>query len=266
MTMMRITTALFLLLATVAYGAERGSELLPPRLNYYIPVAGHGVNGAGDTFDTTLRIYNASNYQTQLTVEFWSGPSSTVPFTVQIVDLLPRANISLTRIVTDNRIGAIHISNPTTLVVTADAFMDRRATHAGTLGQLVPAITEGQLLIDGAISHINEAIPNPNLSVPPEGFRTNVGFFNPTAQDITIALDLRNDFGNSLGRTTINLGPHGQTQRSLLSLFGVFISPSRDLTLRFHASQAVAAYGSLVDWQSGAPLYVPAAPDAPDPQ
>jgi PKD repeat protein len=89
-------------------------------------------------------------------------------------------------------------------------------------------------------------------------FRSNVGFVNGGDSSMTVTATLLSDNGAMIGTTQIGLAPRSQVQYAIGALFPAASTPrAGTLTLLAHAdgSPALFAYGSIVDNQSGDPVF-----------
>ena len=96
----------------------------------------------------------------------------------------------------------------------------------------------------------------------PQGFRTNIGFFNPNQTTANVTLTLRDAAGNMVATTTLALAPLSQQQNSIATYFpGVDLSNASALTLAYTSTMPVLAYGAVNDNVSGDSIFVPAQND-----
>ena len=94
-------------------------------------------------------------------------------------------------------------------------------------------------------------------------FRTNIGFANPIATEVTLNCALRAAAGPVLETATRTMQPLDYFQVSLSSLFqGVSFPGSEVMSLEISASSALFAYGTLIDNNTQDPTYLPAEPTA----
>jgi hypothetical protein len=239
-------------------GAQRGSlAAIDPNNELDIPVIGK-VN----TFVTDVRIFNPSftNRATAL-LEYFSGASNTNATATLAEDIPPRGTIELNDATGLNGLnsagttGGLRVTSQSKLVVTSRIFDDQRPNGKGTIGQSVNAISRANALTAGVIPELASV----NGSA---GFRTNVGFFNPTTNAVTVRLELRNNSGALVGSNVITLGSYQQIQFAIASLFSnVDLSNQPNLTLTFTASAPIDAYGSVIDNTSLDPIAITAQPD-----
>ena len=126
------------------------------------------------------------------------------------------------------------------------------ASHVGSLGQIVPALT-----LDSMIQAGERAILFP--LVRSARFRTNVGFFNPNTNAITVVATVVDSTGQRVARMSYRVEPGAQLQlNDVLLAFQIRQADGHAMVVE--AEAPFAAYASLVDNRVGAPTLIQAAP------
>jgi hypothetical protein len=241
--------------SAVPTGEIRGQ--LVPANEYDIPIAGRVTNGRGQTFVTDVRVFNPSySSLTTVLLEYFPaglGANATASKSM-VVHIAPRATAVLDDIAGAAHLdvigttGALRVSSANPVAVTSRIYSDLRAEHKGTLGQFVPAFQRSAALRRGVMPHLLN-----------DGFRTNVGLFNPTSSDATVRLELRNSSGAAIGQQVITLAALSQQQRSLGTYFpAVDLSAAANVTLSFDSSAPIFVYAAVNDNESGDAMLVPA--------
>jgi hypothetical protein len=242
-------------------GAMRGvMAVISPNNELDIPVVGKVT-----TFVTDVRIFNPSfTSRATAMVEYFSGASNTNATATLAEDIPPRGTIELDDATGTNGLnsagttGGLRVTSQSPLVVTSRIFDDERTNGKGTIGQSVNAISRANALTSGVIP---ELANTPGATIG--SFRTNVGFFNPTTNSVSVRLELRNNAGDLVGSNVITLGSYQQIQFSLAGLFSnIDLSNQPSLTLTFTASAPIDAYGSIIDNTSGDPIAITAQADS----
>jgi Cu/Zn superoxide dismutase len=245
-------------------GGEIRGQLAPAN-EYDVAVSGHVTNGLGQTFVTDVRVFNPA-YDTSanaLVEYFQSGTTAnTAASKSMAINIAPRGTASLDDVTgafglnTPGNIGAIRVSGANKLAVTSRIYADLRSSGKGTFGQFAPGQPRASALRRGALLQLA------NQSDLSSGSRTNIGFFNPTTQTVTVRLELRNSAGTQIGQSTQTLQPLTQQQNSIGTYFpGLDISAAPVLTLAFDASAPIVAYASVVDNVSTDQIFVYAQDD-----
>ncbi len=239
-------------------GAMRGPlAAIDPSNELEVPVIGK-IN----TFVTDVRIFNPSfTGRAAALLEYFSGSSNSEATANMAVDIPPRGTVALDDVTGLNglsspgSIGGLRVTSQSKLVVTSRIFDDQRPNGKGTIGQSVNAISRANALTSGVVPELSSV----NGSA---GFRTNVGFFNPTTGTVLVRLELRNNNGDLVGSNSISLASYQQSQVSLVSLFpGVDLTNQSALTLSFNASAPIDVYGSVIDNTSLDPIAITALAD-----
>src|SRR5581483_8066183 len=169
-----------------------------------IAVAGHVTNGIGQTFVSDARVFNPS-YDTSaaaLVEIFQAGTSANANATnSMVVNIPPRGTAILNDVAGSSGLnltatGALRVTSAEPVVTTSRIY----TTTNGTFGQFVPA----------AASLRRGVMPQLSNSSGATGFRTNIGFFNPNAEPVTVRLELRDSTGALVGQTTLTLAALSQ--------------------------------------------------------
>lgn len=252
---------------TTQFGGGEIRGQLAVANEYDLPLSGRVTGGSGVTFVTDARVFNPS-YKTAIValLEFFptsagananASASTTVAIpargTAALDDVAGAAgfNVSST--------GALRVSSTSRLVVTSSIFADLRSSSRGTLGQFVAATPRGKGLRHGVVIPISN-----RLDGTAAGYRTNVGWFNPTNATVFVRLELRDISGALIATATPILPPLQQRQNAISDFFpGIDLRNREALSLSFHASAPILFYGSLVDNVSNDPIFVPAQEETP---
>lgn len=244
-------------------GGEIRGQLVPAN-EYDVAVAGRVTNGLGQTFVTDARVFNPS-YDTPVAalLEFFQAGTSanTTATATKVVSIPPRGTAVLDDVAGASGLnitgtGAIRVSSAQNLVVTSRIFNDLRASGKGTFGQFVPSVARANALRRGVMTQLSSSAD------PSTGSRTNIGFFNPNPESVTVRLELRGADGSLLGQNTIALAALSQQQSSIAGYFpGVDLANQANMTLSFDAGAPIDAYASVVDNVATDQIFVGAQPD-----
>ena len=246
--------------STAFPGGEIRGQLVPAQ-EVDIPAAGHVTNGIGQTFVSDVRIFNPSfDKATTALVEFFAGgtnPNSLASASMA-VNLPARGTAVLNDIggtsgLNITGVGAVRITSVASLIATSRVYIN---TTGGSFGQFVDAFPRSAALRRGVMPQVS------NTSAA-SGFRSNIGFFNPTQAPVTVRLEARDASGAVVASNVITLQSLTQQQNGIAAYFpGVDLSNASNLTLSFDASSGIFAYVSEVDNTSGDSFLIPAQPDS----
>ncbi|HEY4641208.1 MAG TPA: CHRD domain-containing protein [Thermoanaerobaculia bacterium] len=245
-------------------GEIRGQLVLANE--YDVPVAGRVTNALQQTFVTDLRVFNPS-YDASASAQieyFQSGSTPNTNATQSIaVSVPPRGTAVLddvagaTGLNVPNTIGAIRVSSASQLAVTSRIYADLRSTGKGTFGQFAAGQPRSNALRRGVLPQLSNHTVDFN-----SGFRTNVGFFNPNSEPVTVRLELRDAGGALTASSLITLQALSQQQNPITSYFsGVDLTNAANLTMSFDASAPIVGYASVVDNVSADQIFVYAQSD-----
>jgi hypothetical protein len=244
-------------------GGEVRGQLVPAN-EFDIAVAGR-VRGRNQLFVTDMRVFNPSytSPAAALVEYFQLGEAANANATASTVISVPARGTSVlddvvgTRLDADGSIGAIRVTSAMPVNVTSRIYDDQREAGNGTVGQFVPAFNVSNALRRGVLPHLS------NQSDRSSGFRTNVGFFNPTATAVTVRMELRNAAGALVSQSTHDFAAQTQRQNSIGAFFpDANLDAAANLTLSFDASGPVFGYAAVNDNVSGDSILVWAQPDA----
>lgn len=123
---------------------------------------------------------------------------------------------------------------------------------SGTFGQFIPGSTAAEALQQGILLQV---VNDPAAS----GFRTNVGFLNPSSSSVTVSYKVYNAAtATLLGEGSRDLQPLGFSQvNNVFSAISQANTVVENATVELTATGPVLAYASVVDNTSGDPIFVP---------
>jgi hypothetical protein len=249
---------------TAAIGAGEIRGQIANANEYDVALAGRVTGGTGTTFVTDVRVFNPSytNRAAALLELLPSGlAGNTAAAASRTVDIAPRATAVLDDIAGTSGFnitgtGAIRVTSASPIVVTSRIYGDLRSSGRGTSGQAAAAGARSTALRRGVIPQLS------NRAGVASGYRTNIGFFNPSTATVFVRLELRDASGALIAESTPTLTPLQHRQNAIGDFFaGVDLSDRSDLTLSFDASAPIFVYGSVVDNTSDDPVFVAAQED-----
>ena len=127
------------------------------------------------------------------------------------------------------------------------------AGTTGTYGQYIPSLPSAQAVEPGLVGSLLQLQEN-------DSFRSNVGAVNVTALTVQLEVDLYRGSGNLVGVRTETLLPFEMVQVDrIFSTVGAGAVDSGYATVKVQtAGGKVLAYASVVDNDSGDPIFIPA--------
>ncbi len=122
----------------------------------------------------------------------------------------------------------------------------------GTYGQFIPALDDSSAVSPGVPAVLTQLQEN-------DAFRSNVGLVNLTPYEVPVEIDLYRGSGNLLGPVTRDLGPYEMIQIGrIFDSVGAGTVDNGFAVVKANGDGAkILAYASVVDNQSGDPIYVP---------
>ena len=245
-------------------GEIRGQ--LTPANEYDVAIAGRVTNALGQTFVTNVRVFNP-NYDKPvgaLLEYFAPNPPIAGTATASLaVNIPPRGTAVFDDVNGPGGFnvpgtGGVRVSSFSKLAVTSHIFNDLRPSQKGTIGQFVPAVRFENALRRGVLTQLSNRDINQSVT----GFRTNVGFFNPNNQTVTVRMELRDENAVLLGQGVVTLAPYAQVQNSVAGYFpSADVANKPNLSVSFDAAAPVVGYASVVDNISSDQYFVSAQED-----
>lgn len=232
----------------------------------FLPVAGK-VQGQNNTnFVTDVRIVNPTMTTAAVTVEFWqsnpsgaSAPNATAQVTVPANGQLVLDDVTGTTVNTPGVLGAMRFVSDEPVIVSARVINDLRGSDLGTTGFAFEASELSDAKQSGIIPFLSQA-SSAEVQAQ-EGFRTNVGWFNPSSVPVNVTFSARDsETGAVLAVSTMTVNPGAQQQMGALqlipSLANATADQQRNFYLTYTASAPVFVYGSVVDNRTGDSVYI----------
>lgn len=229
----------------------------------WIPAVGKS-RGANDTnFVTDLRIVNDSGAVANVTLDYFqsslsgqTAPTATKSITVvageeKVLDDLLAGTFAL-----DNQLGGLKVTSDRNVVVIARVFNDLRAQGLGTTGLAVPALTE--VPTSGVLPFLSQASDADFAARL--GFRTNVGYFNPSPTSVTVTFTARRaSDGAVLGTSSREIPGFSHAQGNVYDIIPAVPASDRaqeNFYVTWTSTGPVFVYGAIVDNKTGDSVYV----------
>jgi hypothetical protein len=246
-------------------GAIRG-QLRPTETTVFFPVISRAVGQAGSQWTTGLRVIGLSDETATAHVEWYpagdagnSGPAQTATITLRAGELVA-VNDAVGTIFGADGNGAVKVASSEPFRAAARIFNDQRDNPeiGGTFGQAAPAYASEDVFASGVL-----LLGSNRPAGDGEGFRSNVGYFNPWPEPVTLDLDVRDVGGEILGDNTLTLAPMANRIRGVFDFVPSVPQADRrqdDLLVTFSASRPVLVYLSVVDNVTNDAIFVKAEP------
>jgi hypothetical protein len=222
----------------------------------FIPASARAVGAADTYWVTDMAIANLSGSVATCNLAYLAkNQENSSPLNLSLVlqtgQQLMVSDVYSTLFGLDSANGALRLttSHPD---VKATSRTYNAAGTAGTYGQFIPALARDQALEGGVIGSLLQLQEN-------TGFRTNIGLLNLTERAIQLELGLYLGSGTLVGVRTENLLPFEAVQLDrVFTTVGATSVDSGFATLEvMTAGGRALAYASVVDNESGDPIYIP---------
>ncbi len=220
---------------------------------WLIPVLGRGPGEAGTWWDTGLVLYNASDSQADVALEYLpAGTTNAAGGPVVHLGLAPRetrridsAQAALWGV--DSGLGSARVTSSQPLAV-AVRVATPRPGGGGSMGQRIPALPNDVAALG------QSRLPWVRWD---QAFRTNLGLFNTTVSARTVTLELHRPDGWLAATAVVTVPPGSLVQRSQEQLFGPDGGAPLGWIELAEDTPGLVLYASQVDNRSGDPVYVP---------
>lgn len=224
----------------------------------YLPVVGK-VN----TFVTDVRIVNESNATANVTLDFFqvsaagqTGPTATRDLTVApgeqavLDDVIATLNTS--------QLGGMRITSDQNVTVNSRVINDLRSINQGTTGFATTSLELDDARTSGTLSFLSEASASDKGA--DIGFRSNLGYFNPTANPVELTLTARRTTdGAVLGSKTLAVPGYSFVQQSVFTMINT-VPAADQVQPNFYVSWTstgpLFVYGSVVDNKTEDPVLI----------
>jgi hypothetical protein len=214
----------------------------------WVPVVAQVEGAEGSYWNTELWLANLSAGTGTCAVTFLpAGADNTDALMAEAtpVNLPPGEITCLKDVVPPRSTGALRVVTSGGVAVRCRLY---NAKGRGAVGQIIPALTRGQLVPADARAHLFPLLRSPQA-------RTNVGLFNPNGSPIRVRATVLDPRGQTVGSAEYPLAPGSQTQvNDYLLSFRVERADGYSVVLT--AAAPFAAYASIVDSRTGAPTLI----------
>jgi len=247
-------TAFYLNVHTASFpnGAIRGQV----QWAWYLPVAGRTPGAGGTNFLTQLSAVNLSSIRASAgSMEFFpqSASGTATRSLIQLPTIDPLAQLVDDDILPDGLgtgIGALKILLDEPSDITAQIRNDLRGIDEGTTGFSMKALPLEAAGTSGTIPGLSSTTDV--QIIDGEGFRTNVGYFNPQLFPVTVSMQARASDGTLIAEEVFTAAPGAMEQRPVFALItGVDERDIPSFWISWAASSPLFVYASVVDNRTG---------------
>lgn len=254
--------------AEFAAGAIRGQLSGAAVTEIYYPTVAK-VDGLNNTsFVSDLSIVNPGTVAASITAEAYltspdglSAPSAVASAIVPAGGQVTVPDVLGTLFGVTKGSGAARIIADQPVAFFHKVINDKRAADQGTSLLNVAAVTRANALTEGWLLQLSQASAADQAAG--KGYRTNIGWFNPSSTPASVTFTAIKPDGTVLGTVTNEVKGLSQVQTSAFGLLSSVPEADRvqaDFYVRFTATSGVFVYTTVVDNKTGDGLYQNAAP------
>lgn len=217
----------------------------------HVPVIGRAPGAHGTMFVSDVTILNRGDSEVTVAAFFTpSGSDGTTAFSAVRLAIAPGQQILLADLVASEfrttGAGSLEIRGETELlVVSSRTYND---DSAGTFGQRIPAVEETTAAGEDALHVI--ALRNDS------SFRSNIGFSESAGRSGRVSWQVFDRAGRVVEEGSVEIAPYSHAQ--VASLLGTSVQAGRAVIRVVSGEARIAAYGSIIDNQTGDAIFIPA--------
>jgi len=246
-------------------GAIRGALNLAPYSDaHYFPIVGR-VDGLNNTrFVSDVRVLNTSTSPEFATLEFFSSTPGglAAASVVRGVLVAPGAELVVNDVVgsqfSGNGLGALKIGIGGGMTTGVRVFNDLRAADGGTTGFFIRSKGISEAGTSGSLLFLSQASAA-QFQIQ-DGFRSNIGWFNPNLAAVGANFQARRaSDGSVIGSVSIQINGLSQAQQAvfqLLSTVPVADQAQEDFYITWSSTGPLFVYGAVVDNKTADVVYV----------
>jgi hypothetical protein len=215
-----------------------------------VPAGAHSPGAAGTSWVTDLVLHNPTEV-TATAVLYLLPRDPAESRDPHVVELGRNRSVRLADVIasvfdhTSASAGILAVASQD-MIVSSRTF---NTAASGTFGQYIPGYRPDGSVPAGDAAHLVQLTRN-------EGFRTNVGFANPNAQELPVTVSLRAANGTDLGAHSFVIPAFSYFQANDILSEAGSVSDARAIVLSDDPSLSFHTYASVVDNHSGDPIYV----------
>ena len=244
-------------------GAVRGVLSAANPVTTYFPAVVKAAGLNGTAFVSDLRIVNPTATAASVVIDYFAGASSaTGPAASMTVPVAAGAqavfNDVLGNLFGAGGFGSLRVTSTVPVVATSRVLNDQRPVAGGTNGLLVP----GAVLTDAPINGTLPLLSNgsPSQIAAQLGFRTNIGYFNPTGNPVKATFKALRIDGTVIGTSgSITIAGYARVQQAVFDLIQT-TAPNDvswdDFFVTYTTDGPLFVYAAVVDNKTGDGIYL----------
>jgi hypothetical protein len=230
----------------------------------YQPVVATVRGQAGTNFKTDVRMVNRSGGDATVTIDYYArsnsgqtDPTETVQITIPNNAQAAVNNFLDTVWGITSGQGALVVTSDREITSSARIYNDQVDAGLGTFGQYSQALAMSHAWSRGVIPFLSNTPSNQGT-----GFRSNIGWFNPSADPIEVTFSGWAGDGSLLGQVTATAPGYQQLQVNVSDLWPALANYPDPLYVHYSVAggNPVFMYGSVVDNVNGDASFIGAIP------
>jgi len=206
-----------------------------------IPAAAHATGVADSRWRTDLQLHNPDDQAGSVAIELLAGPTPTTRTRELASGEGQHLEDVLATLFSIQGVAPLRLSSSTTRTLIGSRTY--ALSEDGAAGQFVPAVAESDAADDASTVRLLQLSYSPDRK---RGFRTNLGFVNPSEQPITLRIDLYRSPSTLLGSAYTNVPARAGAQ--INDAFARWTS--LDVEDGFAVVRAVTTGARFVAWAS----------------
>jgi len=225
----------------------------------YLPVVGKVAGTNNTNFVTDLRVVNRTAAMATLTLDYFAsnGSGQTAPNVTKTVTVSSGEEKVLDDLLggtlATSGLGALRVTSSQDVLVASRVLNDLRSSNLGTTGFASDGLTLDDAETSGTLSFLSQASGGDQGAGV--GFRTNIGYFNPSLTQLTATFVARRATdGAVLGTNTVTIPGFSQVQQGVYGLLSNVPEADRaqsNFYITWSSSAPLFVYGSVVDNKTG---------------
>jgi|YNPNPStandDraft_1061719.scaffolds.fasta_scaffold04674_7 hypothetical protein len=222
-----------------------------------LPVVATLKGQAGSNFKSDLVLGNQGNEPVQVIAEWYptgqtlTGPAKTATLTVPAKGQLFTAEAPAALFQASGTRGGVILRSVAPFAAQVRTYNDQRAAGQGTFGQFVDGQSAAGAMSKGVMYGLSQG----------GAFRTNIGWFNPTTNPVTVTFTAYAADGVKLGEASATVPAYGNDIQAVFTLItGVANTAQPDFFVTYQASAPMFVFATVNDNTTSDGIHVAAKP------